>query len=150
MNLFCKLYSTFLGIGYWPLAPGTAASAITVLLYKFVLARLEWPWYLLLLLALFCGGVFCSSRHASRTQKHDPRFIVIDEVVGQLLALFLLPAEWLPLLGSFLLFRFFDILKPLFIKKAETFPSGWGIMLDDLLAGIYSGIVVAVIMLLMN
>lgn len=148
MNLFCKLYSTFMGVGYWPLAPGTAASALTVLLYKFVLVKLEWPWYLILLLILFLGGVVCASRHASRTQKHDPRFIVIDEVVGQLLALFLLPPEWIPLLGSFLLFRFFDILKPLLIKKAENFPAGWGIMLDDLLAGIYTGIVVTTIMLI--
>ncbi len=150
MNIFCKFYSTFLGVGYWPIAPGTAASALTVLLYKYVLFRLEWPWYLLLLSVLFFGGVVCASHHAARTQTHDPRFIVIDEVVGQLLALFLLPPEWLPLMAGFLLFRFFDILKPLFIKKAEAFPSGWGIMLDDLLAGIYSGIIVTLIMLIMN
>lgn len=139
-----------MGVGYWPIAPGTAASALTVLLYKFILVRLEWPLYLILLSILFFGGVVCASRHASRTQTHDPRFIVIDEVVGQLLALFLLPGEWAPLLAGFLLFRFFDILKPLFIKKAEAFPSGWGIMLDDLMAGIYSGIIVTLIMIVMN
>ena len=73
--------------------------------------------------------------------KKDPRTIVIDEALGQLLVLFRLNPTWFPLLIGFGLFRFFDIIKPFPIKKAEKFPKGWGIMIDDILAAIYAGII---------
>ncbi len=67
---------------------------------------------------------------------------MIDEALGQALTLFLLGEAWLPLILSFLLFRLFDIIKPYPIKKIETLPKGWGIMLDDVAAAVYAGVVV--------
>lgn len=67
---------------------------------------------------------------------------MIDEAMGQALALFLLGEAWLLLILSFLLFRLFDITKPYPIKKIENLPKGWGIMLDDVAAAVYAGVVV--------
>jgi phosphatidylglycerophosphatase A len=87
-------------------------------------------------------GVVASSKCESESNKKDPGNIVIDEVVGQFLVLFQMGEEWLPLLLSFFLFRLFDIVKPIPIRKVENFPSGWGIMMDDLLAAIYAGVII--------
>jgi phosphatidylglycerophosphatase A len=142
------LVSSFLGIGHLPVAPGTWTSLAVVLLYKFFLFRLAWPYYLLVFLIVFFIGVLASSLMSSRLNNKDPRTVVIDEAAGQLLPLFLLSPEW-PLLGiSFLLFRFFDIAKPFPIRKIENMPSGWGIMLDDIVAGLYTGIIINIYLLL--
>lgn len=141
MRLIFRLAATFFGAGYFPLAPGTFASLIVVLLYKYLLVGLSIPAYLGLVLLLYILGIWASSRLAADMKSEDPQNIVIDEVVGQLLALFMLEPSWWLMLASFFLFRFFDIFKPLFIKKAETFRSGWGIMLDDIMAGMYASII---------
>ena len=72
--------------------------------------------------------------------------MVIDEVAGQMITLFLMPhATWKWLVGGFLLFRGFDIIKPFPARQAERIPRGWGIMVDDVIAGLYGLIVLAVI-----
>jgi len=71
-----------------------------------------------------------------------PRPIVIDEVVGQLIALFSVPAEWGWIFLGFFLFRLFDVLKPRPIRDLERLPGGWGIMADDVLAGLVSALIV--------
>jgi phosphatidylglycerophosphatase A len=81
-------------------------------------------------------------------KKEDPRTVVIDEAAGQLIALFLLSPQWSLCAASFLLFRFFDIVKPYPIKRVETFPGGFGIMLDDIVAAIFAGIVINLFLLL--
>jgi len=73
---------------------------------------------------------------------------VIDEAVGQFLVLFQMSEDWFPLLLSFFLFRLFDVVKPFPIKKIENFPSGWGIMMDDILAAIYAGVIVNIYLIL--
>lgn len=142
MKLASKIIATVFGIGYFPIAPGTLTSLIVVFLYKLFLHRLSWPQYLLLFFLLFFVGVVASSKCESESNKKDPRNIVIDEAVGQFLVLFQIGEDWLPLLLSFFLFRLFDIVKPIPIRKVENFPSGWGIMMDDLLAAIYAGVIV--------
>ncbi len=142
MKLASKIIATVFGIGYFPIAPGTLTSLIVVFLYKLFLHRLSWPLYLLLFFLLFFVGVVASSKYESESNKKDPGNIVIDEAVGQFLLLFQMGEEWLPLLLSFFLFRFFDIVKPIPIRKVENFPSGWGIMMDDLLAAIYAGVII--------
>lgn len=146
MKSLSKIIATFFGVGYFPVAPGTLTSLIVVLLYKFYLHSLSWPFYLLLLFLLFSVGIFTSTKYSLEIKKHDPRTIVIDEAFGQLLVLFQIGESWgtgwLPLLSCFLLFRIFDIIKPFPIKKVETLPEGWGIVMDDLVAAVYAGVII--------
>ena len=145
MRPLSKAFATLFGLGRFPKAPGTAASAAAVLAYALALHGWPWPFYLLFLAVLFLLGAATSSAYAAETGQPDPTRVVIDEALGQLLALFLVPAGWLPLALSFLLFRFFDIIKPFPIRKLEKLPGGWGIMADDAAAGAAAGIVVHLI-----
>jgi phosphatidylglycerophosphatase A len=142
-NLFHIIISTGFGSGYSPIAPGTIGAALAVLLWYIV--SLICPSYTLLyiatfsLIALFTFlGVWSSGIMEAYWGK-DPSKVVVDEMVG----------VWIPLLAvsdgnlyyalaAFILFRAFDIIKPLGIRKMEAIEGGWGIMLDDILAGIYS------------
>ncbi len=142
MKLLSKIISSFFGVGYFPVAPGTLTSFLVILAYKFYLFRLGWSLHLLILFLLFFIGVYASTKVESESRKKDPRKIVIDEACGQLLVLFRMSDAWLPLLSGFILFRIFDIAKPYPIKKVEALPSGWGIMLDDTVAAIYAGVIV--------
>lgn len=148
MSSLAKIIATFLGIGYAPIAPGTAASLVTVLLYKFFLCKLSWPAMLVIMLLVYVIGVWAASKYSREKRLEDPRTVVIDEVLGQLLALFLLNPTWPLMLAAFLLFRIFDVIKPLFISRAERFSSGWGIMLDDIIAGLYSSILINIFLLI--
>lgn len=148
MKLFAKITATFFGAGYFPLAPGTITSAIIVLLYKFILHKLSWPIYLLLFFSLFALGIFVSDVYSRILKKDDPRTVVIDEAAGQMIALFLLSPQWALCVAGFLLFRLFDIVKPFPIKQVETFPRGFGIMLDDFVAAIFAGILINLYLLI--
>ncbi len=148
MRLFSKITATFFGLGFFPFAPGTLSSAVIVFLYKFFLHKLSWPIYLVLFLFLFVLGTFVSDFYSRMLKKEDPRTVVIDEVTGQLIALFLLSPQWTYCVANFVLFRIFDIVKPFPIKRVETFPRGFGIMLDDLVAAIFAGILINLYLLL--
>ncbi len=152
MKSLSKIIATFFGVGYFPVAPGTLTSLIVVLLYKFYLHSLSWPIYLLLLFFLFSVGIFTSTKYSIEIKKNDPQRIVIDEAFGQLLVLFQIGESWgtgwLPLLSCFLLFRIFDIIKPFPIKKVEKLPDGWGIVMDDLVAAVYAGVIINLYLLL--
>ncbi|MFA9452334.1 MAG: phosphatidylglycerophosphatase A [Candidatus Aminicenantaceae bacterium] len=139
--------ATFFGTGFFPVAPGTLASLFIALGFRFWFHRISWPLYLAIGLAVFFLGVWASAAYATRIKKKDPRTVVIDEVVGQWIALLLVPPIWWAVLTSFLLFRIFDVIKPMFIHKAESFRGGWGIMLDDILAGIYASIILNILLL---
>ena len=136
-----KLIATCLGIGYLQKGAGTIAALFCCLLWYFLkidqAGLLEQAIYILF---LFFSGVWISSRVESEWG-HDSNKIVIDEWLGMSVALFLIPFNLLNFIVAFLLFRIFDIAKPLFIKKVESVSSGWGVMLDDLLAGIYSNVI---------
>ena len=97
---------------------------------------------------IFFLGVFVSDVYSRNLKKEDPRSAVIDEAAGQSLALFLLNPEWFLCLASFILFRFFDIVKPFPIKQVEVLPKGFGIMLDDVVAALYAGILINFYLLL--
>ena len=141
MKMMGRIIATFFGLGFSPLAPGTVASLAVVLLYRFVLAPLPWPYVLLLLFLLLFLGVAASTAYSMELGEKDPSQIVVDEASGQLLVLFLVPPTW-PVLGlAFFLFRFFDIVKPWPITRAEKLPRGWGIMADDIVAAVMSRIV---------
>jgi len=148
MKLLSKVISTFFGLGYFPVAPGTITSLVVVLAYKFYLYQLNWALYLLILFLLLLVGIYTSTKFSAESNKKDPRKIVIDEACGQLLVLFRMPEAWFPVLASFVLFRVFDIVKPYPIKKVESLPAGWGIMTDDVVAAIYAGVIVNLYLLL--
>ncbi len=142
MKITSKIIASFFGIGFFPIAPGTAASFVLILLYKYFIHSWSLPVFIIVGLLIYAVGVLTASVAEAASKREDPRFVVIDEILGQWIALFMLPPSWPIVLAAFFLFRLFDIIKPLWIKRAEKFSSGWGIMLDDILAGMYAGILV--------
>jgi len=148
MKFLSKVFATFFGAGYFPFAPGTLASLIAALLYKFFLGQWEWGLYVRLWLVIFFVGLVSATLFSRELREKDPGKIVIDEVCGQMTALFLVPSSWLPILLSFFLFRLFDVAKPYPIRKLERLEEGLGIMADDVLAGIYAGILVHLFLIL--
>ncbi len=139
MKRVAILWATFFGIGHIPVAPGTWASLVTVVIAYLAAPYLQSPLSLpLAALATFLTGIPAARQAEIRFRKKDPRFCVIDEVAGQLVSLILLPHTVACYAGSFLLFRFFDILKPFPVKQSESLPHGMGIMTDDILAGGYA------------
>jgi phosphatidylglycerophosphatase A len=136
--------ATCAGIGYFPVAPGTLGSALGL---GFVAALGRLPlsrgWVTSLLfgtaLLIFFLGVWTATHAEKFFGRTDPGEVVIDEVVGQMVTFLARPdAPWKWLVAGFLLFRVFDIIKPFPARRAEKAPGGWGIMLDDVLAGAYS------------
>lgn len=148
MKTLSKAVSTFLGVGYFPVGQGTLASLIVMLLYKFFLFRLHWAVYLGLNGIVFIAGVVSSSVHSSCLKKKDPHEIVIDEVAGQMLVFFRLNPSWFLVVSGFVLFRIFDIFKPFPVRQIEKFPKGWGIMADDIMAAVYTGLLIQIYLLL--
>lgn len=138
MNRLAKVVSTFFGAGYFPLAPGTFTSLAAVLLYRFVLAGANGIVFAGVIIAVYLLGVAASGAFSRLLGERDPGKIVIDELVGQWVALFLIPPDMLSLVLAFLFFRFFDILKPFGIRDTERLPGGWGIMTDDVVAGLFA------------
>jgi phosphatidylglycerophosphatase A len=139
LKLIHRLIATGGGAGYFPKMPGTFATLVGILLYYPIhsLAILSQ----ITLICFFFGIGLISATHLEKEiGVKDPGQIVIDEIVGIWIALFLIPFDWQSLLLAFILFRFFDIRKPLGIRAIQSFRSGWGIMLDDALAGVYSNI----------
>jgi phosphatidylglycerophosphatase A len=139
------------GAGYFPIAPGTAGSvvgvAVVVGLAQLPLGRTAAIGVLAVAsLAIGAVGVWAAGEAEEFFGRTDPGQVVVDEVVGQMLTFLLFPhATWKWLLGGFLLFRVFDIIKPFPARQAERIPRGWGIMLDDVLAGLYGMAVLAII-----
>ena len=131
-----ELILTFFNLGRIKYAPGTFASVFTVIVLYF----LPIDNHLHLLLILFIGvlGFVSCYLYNKNYSQRDESFIVIDEILGMLIALYLLPKQILYYLVAFLLFRFFDILKPSIILKVEGSKYGTGIMLDDIISGIFA------------
>lgn len=146
--IFCRLWLA----GQSPWVPGTCGSLVAVLLAPVCFFPLPLAGRIGLLIALFVLGVAASYRAERLLGHKDPRQIVIDELVGQWLV-FLPLAVWSPLnlAAGLVLFRIFDIAKPWPIKWAEKrFPGGFGIMIDDLLAGIYAMILLVILEMILG
>jgi phosphatidylglycerophosphatase A len=136
--------ATFFGAGFGKPGPGTYGSVTTVLLWG-VYAWLAHPTPRALLIALAAAivlaialGVPASTIVARESGRKDPQFVVIDEVAGQSIALLFMPANWLGGLIALILFRLFDITKPFPVRQLENLPGGWGIVFDDVAAGLYA------------
>ena len=150
MKLIYKLLATSLGSGYSPFAPGTAGAIVGCgllwLLEKYqLISTINTPFLFIgLIIVITLLGVFVTNQLEKEWGK-DPSKIVIDETIGLWISMVLIPFSWLNLLLAFILFRFFDIAKPLGIRKMEALKGGVGVMMDDVLAGIYANIILQVI-----
>jgi phosphatidylglycerophosphatase A len=131
-----------LGTGFIPIAPATFATLLTLLLV-WVLPK-SFAVYGAALVVLFFLGVGLATRLETRWG-HDARRITIDELVGTLVTFLLVPFGLVPALAGFLLFRFFDIIKLPFVRWFERLPRGWGIVMDDVLAGVCANVVMQVL-----
>lgn len=138
--LFHKLISTSLGIGYIGKGAGTVAAVACCICWYLAWASGYNPVTAIAITAIVTLIGIWSSTVVSRIWGKDPSRVVIDEVAGMCISLLFIPVTVKYVIIALVLFRFFDIVKPLFIKKMEIFPGGWGIMLDDVLAGIYANI----------
>lgn len=133
------LLATAAHSGYVPVAPGTAGSLVGVIIHFLMRARessagLE----LVVVFGLCAAGVWAAGAAEKHLGERDPRPVVVDEVVGMLVTLLRVSAGWPAVLIGFLLFRFFDIVKPYPADRLERLPGGWGIMADDLIAAAYA------------
>ena len=146
-TLWAWAVATFFGAGFGKPGPGTWGSAAAALIWTgtALLLRPSPAWHLELTLAgivlAIAAGVPAATIVASESGREDPGFVVIDEVAGQwiaLTALFLVKPDWEHIVLAFLLFRAFDIYKPFPIRKIEKLPAGWGIVFDDVAAGLYA------------
>lgn len=169
---FTALVTTFFGSGMSPKAPGTMGSlAATIVAYpmallannllgngaELILCRFCCVnlYFLMAALIVFFGAIPFVNKAMRDTGTEDPGWIVIDEVCGIFMALAFFPTDiivahpWI-LAIAFVLFRFFDILKPLGIHRFEKFPRAWGVMADDLLGGFYAGILMVPINIAIN
>ncbi|NTW70136.1 MAG: phosphatidylglycerophosphatase A [Chlorobiaceae bacterium] len=147
-QLAARVISTCFGIGYFPVAPGTVTSIAAVLCYLFIPGLRELSVLLLLVLLTAFAGVWSGSVMEERYGS-DPSIVTIDELSGQWLALAALPAGILPALLALAFFRFFDIAKPGPIDALQRLHGGWGIMADDLLAGLFANLSVRGVLLLL-
>jgi phosphatidylglycerophosphatase A len=133
------------GSGLSPFAPGTMGTLVAVP-FIFALKALGAPGFWLALVLLFLLGVYLCERVSQELGVHDHGGIVWDEMVGYWLSAAFVPLQWYWLLGAFLLFRFFDILKPWPIRQVDRKVSGgFGIMIDDVVAALFTVLVLAVV-----
>ena len=132
------------GVGFFPVWPGTVGAAVGLVVVA-ALQRLPLTAAgLSVIVGFTASGIFglgvWAAGHAERYFGcGDPSPVVVDEVVGQMVTFLFCPAaSWKVLLAGFALFRFFDVIKPFPAGRAEHLPGGWGIMTDDVVAGVYS------------
>ena len=131
-----RLAATFFHLGKLPVDPGSFGSLGALFLW--LLLPVSFPIQLSVLVFLFILGVYSSDKMAKYMDDHDPSEVVIDEAVGMGISLFMLPHSFGLYLLAFILFRIFDIFKPSFIYQIQDLPGGWGIMVDDVLAGLFT------------
>ena len=141
-NKLIRLIATFFYVGKLPFAPGTLASLVGLLLLVCVSRVSFLAFYLFIILGGL--GFYCCGRAEKLIGKKDPGEIVIDEVCGVFLVFLAVPLNPGFLLAGFVLFRFFDIVKPFPLNRLERLPGSYGIMLDDILAGVYANLVLQI------
>jgi phosphatidylglycerophosphatase A len=143
-TLWAWTVATFFGAGFGKPGPGTWGSVAAVLLWAAYAFAFQ-PTVQALLIALLIGiaftlliGIPAATIVARESGRHDPQIVVIDEVAGQWIALLGSHANWRHALLALVLFRLFDMTKPFPVRQLENLPEGWGIVLDDVGAGLYA------------
>ena len=139
-------FSTLFGVGYFPKAPGTAGTLFAAAVYFLLPDKWFGNNFYVLGCVLFLSliSVFVISK-AEKILGHDSKKIVLDEFFGVFFAVIFLPKTLFVIIMAFFLFRFFDILKPVPVNILQKLPEGWGVMADDVMAGIYTNIFLQVL-----
>ena len=137
--------ATCFKVGYLPLAPGTWGSIFAILVWWVLLKDLDLLIFGIVIILFFFIGIIVSNIIIDQNGDNDPSHIIIDELVGQWLALWMLPDGSFYIIIVFILFRFFDIIKPWPIRFMEQLPKGLGVMCDDLTAGLITLILIQII-----
>ena len=139
---FHALVASVLGIGYVGKGGGTVAAVMYCIIWFLLPAGYDKSyWQVIITILIIAAGTWSGGILESEWGK-DSSKVVIDEVAGMAIALLFVPQQVLYVLISLVAFRFFDIVKPLGIRRTEQLPKGWGVMADDILAGVYAWIVV--------
>lgn len=149
-----QLIATGLGVGFFPYGPGTMGALFAILIWHILALAVGTPYLIGITLALVVVFTFLGAWSATVSERYwgeDPSRVVIDEVVGQWIVLLAVPADFQAwhVVAALALFRFFDIVKPLGVRAMERFKGGWGIMADDILAGVYGFIVLHLLCILL-
>lgn len=135
-RIFDEVFGTVLGLGHIPIVPATWTSlAVALAIWGAQLDALEWQ---LALLALFVITGIPACTGLEKRYGEDPKQATADEAAGMTITLIGAPLDLLTVMVGFVLFRIFDVLKPPPARRFEDFPGGWGIMADDLMAGVYA------------
>ncbi len=143
--LFHKLAATVFGIGYLGKGVGTIAAFFACITwYLFFNNNHAQLYSVFITVAVVALGIWSGNKVEPIWGKDHNR-VVIDEVAGMFISLLFVPVAWQYILIAFILFRFFDIVKPLLIGRLESLPGGWGVMMDDILAGIYTNLIVQMV-----
>jgi len=135
------------GFGLAPVAPGTFGTLVAIPIYYLLMGLPVWA-YIAIVVALFLFGIFLCETTSNNLKVHDHSGIVWDEIVGYLITMIAAPRGWQWMILGFILFRFFDILKPWPIKMIDArIKGGFGIMFDDVVAGFFGLIIIQLIVL---
>ena len=132
-------------VGFAPVAPGTVGSAAAIPLFLLLRAAGS-AWLELAACAVLIGAGAWSARLTEQALGvEDPGPVVVDEVVGMLVSLLWLPGTWPVIAAAFVAFRVFDIVKPWPADRLEHLPGGWGVMADDVMAGVYANLAIQMV-----
>jgi phosphatidylglycerophosphatase A len=126
--------------GFSPIAPGTVGTLVGILIYLLLPYQHPSLYFSLVLLSIG-AAIWLAQAGEIIFGAPDSRRIVIDEIVGFLVAMFLLPSSWGYIVAAFFIYRAFDVIKPPPIERLEALPGGFGVVLDDVLAGVYTNLV---------
>lgn len=143
MNQIIKILSTGLGLGYIPKMPGTFGSLLGLALV-FALPPLSSFIHFFVILVISLFAVWISDRAEKIFHEKDCQKIVIDEIAGVLFVFIGIPLNWATVVAGLVLFRFFDITKIPPIRQSQRLPNGWGVVVDDVIAGIFANIVLQI------
>jgi phosphatidylglycerophosphatase A len=137
---FAVAFASFGYVGFAPVAPGTVGAAAAIPFFL-LLRRADSAWLeIAVCAAIVAAGAWSARITEQALGVEDPGPVVIDEVVGMFVSLLFLPATWPVILAGFVAFRAFDIVKPWPADRLEHVPGGWGVMADDVMAGVYANL----------
>jgi len=138
LSRWTKIAASVFGVGYIPKGGGTVAASLYCIIWFLLPAGYSQSyWQLIVTVFIVVIGIW-SANIVDDFWGKDSYKVVIDEVAGMAIGLLYVPHQLLYVTISLIAFRFFDIVKPLGVKKMETYPRGWGVMADDILAGVYA------------
>lgn len=152
ISFVAETVGTGFGSGRWPfIAPATVGSLAALIVYWLLDLAIfdgngDSVWFFVLIGATTVAGIWATD-YIETEDDHDPKRGVIDEWVGLWITVLFLPVTWPWMIAGFFMFRALDILKPLGIRRLEALPGGWGVMLDDIGAGVFGAVILNVVRL---